>query len=54
MTDPHAPATPPGDAITTDPDGANPFGEHGPDGIGPTEGMDLDADEEEGEDGEGI
>ena len=54
MTDSRTPAPPSDDAIKTDPDRTNPFGDHGPDGIGPTEGMDVDGDEEEGEDGEGI
>ena len=53
MADPHTPSAP-GDAIAEDPDRKNPFGDHGPDGIGPTEGMDVDPDEEEGEAGEGI
>ncbi len=52
MPDPSAPR--PDDAIRQDPDRTNPFGDHGADGVGPTEGMDLDADEEEGEEGEGI
>ena len=45
MTDPKTPADlgrAPGDAISQNPDHQKPFGDHGADGIGPTEGMDVD------------
>ena len=51
MTDPNPASKPseglgrtPGDAISQDPDRQKPFGDHGANGIGPTEGMDADAD----------